>query len=141
MLEQIQLFYDQLFKELKAYISNNSKYKSYIFKKQPEEKLFPLVTIKDIQRNGKPTTLSYTDYKYTFSLEINVYSLTNNGVAGETICKEISAIIERFFNEKYRMDVEINPNAPNADGSVSRTLIRTTCTIDTKNKDKLIICI
>ena len=139
MLEQIQKFYDQLFTDLKEYILTNSKYQPYVLKKQPEDKLFPLVVVKESQRSGEHTTLSYTDYKYAFSLEINVYSLTDNGIAGETKCKEISNLIEKYFNEKYRMSITIKPNAPNVDSSVNRTLIYVSCTLDTKEKDKVII--
>lgn len=139
MLEQIQEFYDFIYDDLKEYISAQSQYNPHIFKKEPEDKLFPLVTIKDISKNGIPTTLNYTDYKYTFSLEINVYSLTKNGIAGKTVCKEVSDLIERYFKEQYRMNITINPNAPNVDSSVDRTLIYANCTLDTKYKDKIII--
>lgn len=139
MLTEIQQFYDYLFDDLKEYISSNSQYKPYIFKKEPEDKLFPLVVIKEMPRNGVSTTLNYTDYKYTFALEINVYSLTNNGIAGKTICKEVSDLIERYFYDKYRMNVMITPNATNIDSSVDRTLIHVDCTLDAKYKDKLII--
>ena len=139
MLKEIQQFYDFIFTDLKEYISSNSEYKPYIFKKEPEEKLFPLVTIKELSRNGSHTTLKYTDYRYVFALEINVYSLSEKGIAGKTICKEVSDLIERYFTEKYRMNVTVNPNATNIDGSVDRTLIHVDCTLDTKYKDRLII--
>lgn len=139
MLEEIQKFYDFIYKDLKEYISINSKYNPYVKKKEPEDKLFPLVTIKENSRNGQYTTLNYTDYQYTFSLEINVYSLNKGKTAKETICKEVSDVIERYFKEKYRMNVKVNPNAPNVDSSVSRTLIYVDCTLDTKYKDKIII--
>ena len=139
MLKEIQQFYDFIFNDLKEYISSNSKYNPYIFKKEPEEKLFPLVTIKDLSRNGSYTTLKYTDYRYAFALEINVYSLSEKGIAGKTICKEVSDLIERYFTEKYRMNVTVNPNATNIDGSVDKTLIHVDCTLDTKYKDRLII--
>ena len=139
MLEEIQQFYDFIYKDLKEYISLNSKNKPYVLKKEPEDKLFPLVTVKENSRNCQYTTLKYTDYKYTFSLEINVYALNKGQIASNTICKEVSDVIERYFNEKYRMNVKVNPNAPNIDSSVSRALIYVDCTLDTKYRDKLII--
>lgn len=139
MLEEIQQFYDFIFKDLKEYISVKSKYKPYVKRKEPEDKIFPLVIVKENSRNGQYTTLKYTDYNYTFSLEINVYALNNGQIAKETICKEVSDVIERYFIEKYRMNVKVNSNAPNIDSSVSRTLIYVDCTLDTKHKDKLVI--
>lgn len=139
MLNEIQQFYNQVFHDLKKYILSNSKYNPYVLKKEPEDKLFPLVIVKEKPRNGQFTTLKYTEYKYSFSLEINVYALNKELIAGETICKEISDLIERYFYEKYRMNVVVNPNALNLDSSVSRTLINVSCILDTKYQDKLII--
>lgn len=139
MLEKIQQFYDDVFKDLKEYILTNSKYNPYVLKKEPDDKLFPLVVVKEKSRNGQFTTLKYTEYKYTFSLEINVYALDKGVISGETNCKEVSDLIERYFNEKYRMNVIVNPNVPNIDSSVSRTLIQVNCTLDTKYNDKLVI--
>lgn len=139
MLEEIQQFYDFIYKDLKQFILDSSKYNPYVFKKEPEDKLFPLVIVKENHRNGVPTTLSYTDYKYTFSMEINVYALNKGNLSGSTICKEVSDLIEKYFREKYRMNIQINPNAPNVDSSVNRTLIYVDCTLDTKYKDKIVI--
>lgn len=138
MLDQVQLFYDEVFDNLKKYIIENSKNNPYVFKEEPKDSLFPLVVVKNTSRNNTYTTLNYSDETYTFALQINIYSISTEGKAGRSICTELSNIIEKFFKEEMRMQLNINPTASNLDESVDRTIINATCTINTKYKDKIV---
>lgn len=139
MLNEIQSFYNNLFKELKEYLTNNSVYTPYVFKQEPESKLFPLVIVKNTSRVGTYTTLNYADVKYSFALQINVYAIDKDGISGRTICEEITNNIENFFTNRYRMNISINAGMINIDEDVDRTLIDITCTLDTKFKDRIVI--
>lgn len=138
MLGMIQMFYNDVFSNLKEYIVTNSQYKPYVFKQEPKDSVFPLVVVKDAFRNGTYTTLNYKDEKYTYSISINIYATTSNGISGRTVCEELTQIIERFFKEEMRMSVNVTPTAPNIDEAVDRTIINVTCYVDTKYKDKLV---
>ena len=139
MIEDIQGFYDIVYKELKEFITTNSKYKPYVFKEEPESKLFPLVVIKEPIRNGTYTTLKYTDKIYTFNTTINIFAVKSGNISGNSICEELSNIIERFFDEVYKMKININAGMINIDEDVSRTIITISCRVDTKFKDRLVI--
>jgi hypothetical protein len=139
MLGEVTKFYDLVFSELKEYLINNSVYKPYIFKSEPKDKLFPVVVVENITKKKEYTTLKYSEPKYSFALNINVYAIDTKNIASQVICDELSNLIENFFTEEYRMSININPNSPNIDENVKRTIINVSCTLDTKFKDKLII--
>lgn len=139
MLESIQSIYDSLFKELKIYLNNNSKYTPYVGKKEPNEKKFPIVIFKNISRDSIYTTLKYTDEIYYMDLEINVYAIQYNGTSNMTIANEITNLIEQFFKDKYKVKVKINEDVANIDSNVYRNLISVSFKVETKYKDKLII--
>lgn len=138
MLEQVQTFYDEVFDNLKEYIMLNSTNKPYVFKEEPKDSLFPLVVVKNITRNNTYTTLNYSDETYIFALQINIYSISNEGKAGRSICTELLNIIEKFFKEEMRMQLNIIPTASNLDENVDRAIINASCTLNTKYKDKIV---
>ena len=140
MLESIQKLYDDFFKEIKSYLSLNSIYSPYIFKNEPEEKLFPVVIIKELPRTFRYTTLKHTDIIYYFSLEINIYAMQKGSVSAMTIADELTNLIEKYFYDNYKMRTKISKNIPNIDTSVIRNLIQIKCKVDTKYKDKLVLC-
>ena len=140
MLEAIQKLYDDFFKNIKSYLEENSKYSPYIFKKEPEEKLFPIVIVKELSRNFRYTTLKHTDLLYYYSLEINVYAMQKEGISAMTIADEITNLIEKYFYDNYKMRIRVSKNISNIDKSVIRNLIQINCKIDTKYKSKLVLC-
>ena len=139
MLEDIQKLYDTIFKDLKEYILANSKYSPYVFQNEPEDKLFPLVVMKQRETSGDYTTLKYTDYIYPMNFNINVYAIQRSNVSNITICNELCDLIEIFFRDTYHMKVKTDRNVENIDMNVHRAFIKVSCQIDTKFKDKLII--
>ena len=140
MLESVQKLYDDFFKEIKSYLISHSMYSPYIFKNEPEEKLFPVVIIKELPRTFRYTTLKHTDIIYYFSLEINIYAMQSNGVSAITIADELTNLIEKYFYDNYKMRIQIYKNISNIDTSVIRNLIQIKCKVDTKYKDKLVLC-
>lgn len=139
MLGEIEEFYGLVFGELKNYLITNSMYKPYVFKSEPKDKLFPVIVVENITKKKEYTTLKYSEPKYSFALEINIYAIDNKNIAAQVICDELSNLIDKFFTEEYRMNISVNPNSPNIDENVKRTIINVNCTLDTKFKDKLII--
>ena len=139
MLESIQKLYDSFFKEIKEYLVNNSIYSPYIFKREPEEKLFPIVIVNELPRTFEYTTLKYTDEIHTFALEINIYAMQKSNVSAITIANELTSLIEKYFYEKYKVKIKVSKNVSNIDTSVIRNIVQINCHIDTKYKDKLII--
>ena len=140
MLDDVQnLFDDVFFPELKEYITSNSSYSPYVFKQEPEDKLFPVVVVKQSDVTGKYTTLKYTDYIYPFNMVINVYAVQNGSISNATICDELTNIIEEFFYDVYKMKVQTCKNVANIDTNVHRNILYVSGRIDTKYGDKLII--
>lgn len=139
MLEDIQKLCDTIFEELEEYLKINSNYSPYIFQNEPEDKLFPLVVVKQNETEGTYTTLNYADYIYPIKIKINVYATQKSNISNVTICNELCDLIENFFQNVYRMKVKTNRNVENIDTNVHRALINISCRVDTKYKDKLII--
>lgn len=139
MIEQVQSFYDDVYQQLKQYLKTNSIYKPEVLKDSPEEKIFPLVIIKLLPYTDEYTTLKYTDIRYEYGFEINVYAMQQGTTARQSITNEISNHVEVFFKTVYRMNVKVSKNVPNEDTSVARDVVQATCILDTKYKDKLVI--
>lgn len=139
MNDKIQRLYDKVYDELEQYVKKNSMYNPSIFKTEPNEKLFPIIIVKELPRTSIYNDLSYKDELYYYSMEINIYAMQKGNIAGSTITAEIATIIERFFKDVYRMNVKVFRDAPNVDTSVHRNIITVKCIIDTKYKDKLIL--
>ena len=64
MLESINNIYETIFEELKTYLQDNSLYNPYVYKKEPNNKLFPVVVVKELFNESNYTTLKYTDEIY-----------------------------------------------------------------------------
>lgn len=139
MIENIQLLYDDFFKKIKAYLLENSIYSPSIFKKEPEEKIFPIVIVNELPRTFEYTTLKYTDEIHTFAMEINIYSMQKGNVSAMTIADELTNLIEKYFYENYKVKIKVSKNVSNIDTAVIRNIIQISCNIDTKYKNKLII--
>lgn len=139
MIDSIQKIYDDIFYKLKEYLENNSSYNPYVKKREPNDKLFPLVVIKELYETSKYTTLSYGDEIYNMDLEINIYAIQNGKIANVTIANEITFLIEKFFKENYKVNIKISLDVANIDTTVMRNLITVSFKIETKYKDKLVI--
>ena len=139
MIEKVQNLYDEVYENLKKFLQENSIYKPAVYKSSPEEKAFPLVIIKLLPYTNEYSNLKYTDILYDYGFEINVFAIQSGDVAKQSITSEISNHIENFFNNIYRMNVKVSKDVANEDTSVARDIIQSTCTIDTKYKDKLVI--
>ena len=139
MLESIKNIYETIFEELKTYLQDNSLYNPYVYKKEPNNKLFPVVVVKELFNESNYTTLKYTDEIYYIDLEINIYAIQNNNVSNMTICNELTYLIEKFFKENYKVKVRISKDVPNLDTLVYRNLVNINFKVETKYKDKLII--
>ncbi len=138
-MDNIEKIYDKIAMELEEYLQENSIYKPYFYKVDFETKEFPRVVFKELPREIRYTTLSYTEEQYIYGFEINVYSISNRMVSSATTANEISSHIEKFFKDKYRMNITVSRNVPNEDTDVYRNLIQANCIIDTKFKDRLVI--
>lgn len=138
-MDNIEKIYDKIAMELEEYLQENSIYKPYFYKVDFKTKEFPRVVFKELPREIRYTTLSYTEEQYIYGFKINVYSISNRMVSSATIANEISSHIEKFFKDKYRMSLTVSRNVPNEDTDVYRNLIQANCIIDTKFKDRLVI--
>lgn len=139
MVESINNIYETIFKELKNYLQDNSLYNLYVYKKEPNNKLFPIVVIKELFNESNYTTLKYTDEIYYIDLEINVYAIQYNEVSNMTICNELTYLIEKFFKDNYKVKVNVSKDVANLDTSVYRNIVNVYFKVETKYKDKLII--
>ena len=139
MLESINNIYETIFEELKTYLQDNSLYNPYVYKIESNNKLFPVVVVKELFNESNYTTLKYTDEIYYIDLEINIYAIQNNNVSNMTICNELTYLIEKFFKENYKVKVIISKDVPNLDTLVYRNLVNINFKVETKYKDKLII--
>ena len=139
MKEKIQQLYTVIADDLNQYLQENSIYKPNVYQDEPEEKEFPIVIIKELPRINIYGNLSYGEETYDYGLETSVNTIQQDGVSKQSIANEITNLIEKFFTEKYRMINKISKNLANLDTDVYRDIIQSTCIIDTKYHDKLVI--
>ena len=145
MINKLHELYEEIYSNLKQYISENSIYKPECKKVKPNEiAKFPLVTCVEGEYDYSYTTLKNTDEIYNYNLmEINIFAQNkdNNGkiISGVTIKDEIRSHIEKYFYDVFCLKIKVIPNAPNVDDSVFRCIIYVSCKVDTKYKDKLVI--
>ena len=71
MVESINKIYSDIYNDLKNFIINNSKYNPYVGNKEPNDKKFPVVVIKDNFKESNYTNLKYGERIYIIDLEIN----------------------------------------------------------------------
>lgn len=138
--------YETIYNDLKTYLLTNSIYKPTITKIQPNEiSKFPLVTCVEGDYDYLYTTLKYGDRLYSYNLmTINIFAqndtINNEKISGMTIKNELRELVEKYFLEIYKLKVKVTPNAPNIDDSIFRCIIKVDCNVDTKFKDKLVLC-
>lgn len=139
MIENIQNIYTQIFDELKTYLQTNSLYNPYVFKREPNDKKFPIVIMKELYDNSIYTTLKYTDEIYYLDFEINIFAMQKDGISNMTIASEITNKIEQFFKDNYRVRVRARRDVENIDPTVFRNIVTVRLKVETKYQDKLII--
>lgn len=139
MVESINKIYSDIYNDLKNYIINNSKYNPYVGNKEPNDKKFPVVVIKDNFKDSNYTNLKYGERIYIIDLEINIYAIQYNNIPNNTIANELTDIIEKYFEEKYKLNIKISKNIPNIDSLVYRNLVNVKMKLDTKYKNKIMI--
>lgn len=145
MINKLHELYEEVYYDLKQYISEHSLYKPDCKKIKPNETAkFPIVTCVEGEYEYSYSTLKYTDEVYTYNLmEINIFAqnqeIDGNLISGVTIKDEIRSHIEKYFQNELRLKIKVVPNAPNVDDTVYRCIIYVSCKVDTKYKDKLIL--
>lgn len=141
MITKLHELYEEIYSDLKQYISENSIYEPKCKKVKPNEiSTYPLVTCVEGDYRYRYTTLKHTDEIYDYNvMEINIFAQNKGNISGVTIKDEIRKHIETYFQDKLRLQIRVVPNAPNVDDSIYRCVIYVSCKVDTKYKDKLIL--
>ena len=139
MIERINSIYNEIYNDLRNYIKDNSKYNPFVGNKEPNEKRFPVVVIKDNYKDSTFTNLKYGETIYYIDLEINVYAIQSDNIPNNTIANELTNIIETYFYDNFKLNIKVSKNIPNIDSLVYRNLINVRMKLDTKYKDKIMI--
>lgn len=139
------LFDTKFYPEQKEYVETKSIYKPHVTKAMPQNsKDFPIVPTKLLPVENKYTTSNYIEERYTFGIEVNVYSddktIDGKKVSKRTICNEITGHVIDYYKTNYRVTIKTTLDAPNVDSNVQRNIIRITGVVDTKyGLDNLVI--
>lgn len=139
MIDNIQNIYDTIFDELKTYLQSNSEYNPFVFKREPNDKKFPLVIVKRLTDDSIYTTLKYTDEIYYMDLEINVFAIQDKLISNMEIAEYTTNLIEKFFKDNYKVKVRISRDVFNIDPNVYRNIVFVSFKVETKYKDVLVI--
>ena len=82
------------------------------------------------------TDLNYSDERYSFGIEINVYAqdmtIDNKRISKRTICNEITCHVVEYYKTNYRVTIKVEQDVPNIDSNVHRNIIKITGIVDTK---------
>lgn len=139
MIESIQHIYLQIKEELEVYLQDNSLYNPAVRTREPNEKIFPIVIVKELSDDSVYTTLKYTDEIYYIDLNIDIFAIQKNNISNMTIANEITNKIEQFFRDNYKVKVRTSRDVVNIDANVYRNIVRVKFKVETKYGDKLII--
>ena len=139
MIKSIQNITFTIYKELKAYLKENSEYAVTVDTREPNKKRFPIVIVSELSDDSIYTTLKYTDEIYYIDLEINTYAVQDGNIPNKTIADETTNLIEQFFKDNYRVSLRTTRDVPNLDTNVYRNLTTVRFKVETKYKDKLVI--
>lgn len=139
MIKSIQNITFTIYKELKAYLKENSEYAVTVDTREPNKKKFPIVIVSELSDDSIYTTLKYTDEIYYIDLEINTYAVQDGNIPNKTIADETTNLIEQFFKDNYRVSLRTTRDVPNLDTNVYRNLTTVRFKVETKYKDKLVI--
>lgn len=135
---EVEKIYDEkIYPELKQYLTENSKYSPATTKVYTEQsKVFPIVTVCLSRVINNYGNLSYTEERFPFRIDINVYSndktIDGKKVSKITICDEICANIENYFRTNYKVTINRQDDIDNIDGTIRRNFIRISGVLDTK---------
>lgn len=134
-------FEDIFYPNLKRYVETTSTYNPKITKKRTQEsKIFPIVPIRLLYSKNNYNNLSYGEETFSFSIEMDIYSIDIENVSKRTICNEITQVINDYLKDNYHFTIKITIDAPNADSNIHRNNIRITGKLDTKyGNDRLVI--
>ena len=112
--------YDEMFKYLKKYLSENSSYSPKVLKDTPPSKYFPLVIMKEVQDDLYSENMDKTDQRFNIGYEIEIFTMDKDNIAKQTIADEIKKLINDVFDEHYGMNRKTNKQLDNADTDVYR---------------------
>ena len=138
-------FETEFYPNIKEYVEANSQYTPLILKTESlVSDVFPIVPIQLLNSSNTYTTLSYEETRYSFSIDISIYSqdktIAGKKVSKKKICYEIADTIVKYLEGKYRLSMRIELDKDNVDSSVHRSIIHLTGVIDTtKGLDNLTI--
>lgn len=132
-----RIFKEIIYPELKQYIADNSIYSPSVTKVFTEQsKVFPLVTVQLPRVINEFGNLSYTEERYPFRIDVNIYAndktIDNKKVSKITICDEITDIIETYFKTNYKVIINRQDDIDNIDGTIRRNFIRISGVLDTR---------
>ena len=154
----VEEIFDTIFyPEIKEYIENNNTYNAKVVKTNPlDSKVFPIIPIKLLPITNRYNNLNYGEETYSFSIEIDIYTVDytkeieeiNNGetsvtykkVSKKTVGDDLAKLIVEYIKNNYHFTVKVTHDAPNIDENVHRNIIRLTGVLDTKyGDDNLVI--
>lgn len=121
--------YDEIFKEYKEYLQDNSIYKPNVVKYNTNQTTyFPTVSLKlSNTTDSDSVTLDFIEKYDNYYFTIDVYTKnisTNNGkVASQVVNSELVNLTHKFFGELLRMKRTGSRPTPNIDMSIDRTTI------------------
>lgn len=122
--------YDEMFKYVKTYITEKSKYSPKILKDTPPDKKFPLILIKQIRDDLYSENLDKTDQRFYIGYEIEIYTMNIDKTSKQTIANELIQLLNDVFDEHYGMNRKLNKELPNADTNIYRWGMRFEAKID-----------
>lgn len=139
MIKRLAGIENELFKNAKKYIIENSEYSPFVisnFISQAE--VFPIVIIEETDDSLSEETLSLGEQKLDLTYEIEIYAMDKvvNGkkIARQVIIDELKNIINDVFENQYGFTRMTSTPRQNIDLDVSRFYMRFEGVYDTVNK-------
>lgn len=131
------IFENDIFPDLKEYVTTNSIYSPKVTKKQAlDSNTFPIVTVKLLPVTNKYNNLTYGEETYTFGIDINIYAqektINTTKYAKKTVCDEVTNKIVEYFKNNFHVTIKVEYDILNIDSNVHRNNVKISGKLDTK---------
>ena len=106
----------EIFKNLKYYIENKSKYNPTVASSFLNNK-YPLVIFERIKNSSGIKTTNYINVSRNISYTVNCFARDINDISSSQICEELAQLVNEVMQDYYGMDGGVTTEISKFDGT------------------------
>ena len=124
-------FANQVYKDVKQYISENDTYSTRVRNKSLKESdKFPLITITEDDNVNEIVDTRFRESTDKMYFSVNIYAqdkaVGNTTISNVNIARELASMVDEVMGKKYRMQRTSCKPTPNLDNTIYRITMKYT---------------